>query len=97
MRFGNFLFPQSENPEQDGQVIDDTLAEAQLCDQLGMDAVWFHRSFGPGSVSPAAERAGREAGLTCIAGGCPLMYVDPVDVGHRCMRWWLSRRGRVPT
>lgn len=41
MKFGNFLFPQSENPEQDGQVIDDTLAEARLCDQLGMDAVWL--------------------------------------------------------
>lgn len=41
MKFGNFLFPQSAQPEQDGQVIDETLAEARLCDQLGMDAVWL--------------------------------------------------------
>jgi hypothetical protein len=25
------------------------------------------------------------------------MFCDPVDVGHKCMRWWLQRQGRVPT
>ena len=30
------------------------------------------------------------------AGGCPLMVYPPVDGAHRCMRWWLSRRGRIP-
>jgi hypothetical protein len=34
--------------------------------------------------------------MECIVGGCPLMFCDPVDVGHRCMRWWLQRQGRVP-
>jgi hypothetical protein len=24
------------------------------------------------------------------------MYCAPVDFGHRCMRWWLRRQGRVP-
>jgi hypothetical protein len=24
------------------------------------------------------------------------MYCEPVDFGHRCMRWWLGRQGRVP-
>ncbi len=41
MKFSNFLFPQSENPDQDGQVIDETLAEARLCDELGMHALWL--------------------------------------------------------
>ena len=41
MKFSNFLFPQSENPENDGQVIDDTMAEAILCDQLGMETLWL--------------------------------------------------------
>lgn len=41
MKVSNFLFPQSEIPENDGQVIDETLAEARLCDELGMDAVWL--------------------------------------------------------
>ena len=58
--------------------------------------VWFHRSFGRGSVSPAAIQEAETRGLQCIVGGCPLMYLEPVDLGHRCMRWWLRRRGRIP-
>lgn len=41
MKFSNFLFPQATLPEHDGQVIDETLAEARLCDALGMDALWL--------------------------------------------------------
>jgi alkanesulfonate monooxygenase SsuD/methylene tetrahydromethanopterin reductase-like flavin-dependent oxidoreductase (luciferase family) len=41
VKFSNFLFPQAESPEQDEQVIDETLAEAKLCDELGMDALWL--------------------------------------------------------
>jgi predicted CoA-binding protein len=58
--------------------------------------VWFHRSFGTGSVSDEAVRTCHQQGIACIVGGCPLMFCEPVDVGHRCMRWWLSRRGRIP-
>lgn len=66
------------------------------CAEVGIPRVWFHRSFGAGSVSDAAVREAEARGVTCIVGGCPLMYCEPVDVGHRCMRWWLGRRGRVP-
>jgi hypothetical protein len=38
----------------------------------------------------------RARGLHCIAGGCPRMYCPPVDFGHRCMRWRLRWRARVP-
>ena len=41
MRFSNFLFPESRTPEQDAAVIDETLAEAKLCDELGMDVLWL--------------------------------------------------------
>ena len=57
--------------------------------------VWFHRSFGRGSVSEPAVAACRERGIPCIVGGCPLMYREPIDLAHRCMRWWLERRGRI--
>jgi hypothetical protein len=57
--------------------------------------VWFHRSFGQGSVSDAAVKECEAHGIACIVGGCPLMYCEPVDVGHRCMRWWLDRRRRI--
>ncbi|HEU0203621.1 MAG TPA: CoA-binding protein [Burkholderiaceae bacterium] len=62
----------------------------------GIKQIWFHRSFGEGSVSRAAVKACEELGIRPIVGGCPLMYVEPVDVGHRCFRWWLGRKGRVP-
>ncbi|HEY3350780.1 MAG TPA: CoA-binding protein [Thermoanaerobaculia bacterium] len=62
----------------------------------GVKHVWFHRSFGEGSVSDAALEACRAAGIAPIVGGCPLMYCAPVDVAHRCFRWWLGFKGRLP-
>ena len=66
------------------------------CAEAGVGAVWMHRSFGRGSVSEDAVRECRERGIRCIAGGCPLMFCRPVDLAHRCMAWWLGRRGRLP-
>ena len=62
----------------------------------GIRHVWFHRSFDAGSVSDEALRECAAHGIDPIVGGCPLMYCEPVDLGHRCMRWWLARGGRVP-
>ena len=60
MKFGNFLFPDSRDPERDGIVIDETLREAVLSDELGVDVVWLgeHISMASApmptrSVSPA--------------------------------------------
>ncbi|CAN5518460.1 hypothetical protein BH23ACI1_BH23ACI1_13800 [soil metagenome] len=64
--------------------------------QRGVNAVWFHRSFGQGSVSDDAVQECGRLGLTCIVGGCPLMYCEPVDFPHRCMRAVLRWRGRLP-
>jgi predicted CoA-binding protein len=58
--------------------------------------VWFHRSFGAGSVSDDAVRECEARGIECIVGGCPMMFCNPVDPAHKCMRWWLQRQGRVP-
>jgi uncharacterized protein len=66
------------------------------CAEQGVNHVWLHRSFGTGSVSDPAVRECAARGIHCIVGGCPLMYCQPVDFGHRCFRWWLRRRGRVP-
>lgn len=66
------------------------------CSDLGVRRVWFHRSFGNGSVSEEAVRECDARGIHCIVGGCPLMFCEPVDFGHKCMRWWLQRQGRVP-
>ena len=66
------------------------------CGDHGVPRVWFHRSFGNGSVSEEAVRDCHARHIDCIVGGCPLMFCDPVDFGHTCMRWWLQRQGRVP-
>lgn len=62
----------------------------------GIRRIWLHRSFGAGSVSAEAVEACRERGIPCIVGGCPLMYREPVDLGHRCFRALLGWVGRLP-
>ena len=41
MKFSNFLFPASMDPGKDHQIISETMREAQLCDELGMDMLWL--------------------------------------------------------
>src|ERR1044071_7646027 len=41
MKFSNFLFPAAMEPGKDQQVIQETLREAQLCDELGMEMLWL--------------------------------------------------------
>ncbi len=61
----------------------------------GIRQIWFHRSFGDGSVSAEAVEECRRAGIEPIVGGCPMMFVSP-DPFHRCTRWWLNLRHRIP-
>lgn len=64
--------------------------------ERGVRHIWFHRSFGAGSVSPEAIAICRDGGVEPIVGGCPLMYCPPIDPGHRFFRFWLKLRHRVP-
>jgi predicted CoA-binding protein len=64
--------------------------------ELGITNVWMHRSVGAGSVSAAAAEYGRQQGITVIDGGCPLMFDPTADLGHKCMRFFLSMSGAVP-
>ena len=41
MRFGHFFYPMKFDDSRDGQEIEDCLYEAQLIEELGMDAIWF--------------------------------------------------------
>jgi predicted CoA-binding protein len=66
------------------------------CAAEGIQRVWLHRSFGGGSVSDEAVTVGRDLGLSVIAGGCPMMYLEGADFGHRCMRWILNLTGGLP-
>ncbi len=77
------------HPDQSAQVVREALAR-------GIQHIWFHRSFGDGSVSPEALALCREQGIAPIVGGCPLMYCPPVDLGHRFFHWCLRLQRRLP-
>jgi predicted CoA-binding protein len=66
------------------------------CRELGISHVWIHGSFGFGSVSAEAVAFCRNNGIRVIAGACPMMFLRPVDFGHRCMRTVLGWLGRLP-
>lgn len=66
------------------------------CAASGARRVWMHRAFGPGSVSDEAIALCHEHGIDVIPGGCPMMYLDNADLGHRCMRWILGKMGKLP-
>jgi predicted CoA-binding protein len=70
----------------------------QQCSAAGIRRVWMHRSMGMGSsVSPEAVEYCRQRDITVIAGACPMMYGDDVDLGHTCLRWILRFTGGLPS
>ncbi len=66
------------------------------CAEAGVSRIWIHRSFGEGSVSQEAVDFCRDNNITVIPGGCPMMFCEPVDFGHKCMRWILNLTGGLP-
>ncbi|WP_149537562.1 LLM class flavin-dependent oxidoreductase [Siccirubricoccus phaeus] len=41
LRFSNFLFPEATTPEDDARIIAESLEEAKLCDELGVEVLWL--------------------------------------------------------
>jgi predicted CoA-binding protein len=68
------------------------------CSDAGVPRVWMHQSIGTkaSSVSPAAVEYCRQHDISVIAGACPMMFGDGVDLGHACMRWILRLTGGLP-
>ena len=67
------------------------------CVDAGIRRVWMHESMAKGSsVSPEAVDDCQKHDVHVIAGACPMMYGDGVDLGHACMRWILGVTGRLP-
>ena len=84
----------------DGAVIathpDIASAVVDECAAAGIRQIWLHRSFGPGSVSVEAVERCRQLGLRAIPGACPMMYCEPVDPGHKCIRFLARITGKLP-
>jgi uncharacterized protein len=67
------------------------------CTEAGVRRVWMHQSIGRNSsVSVDAVAYCHQHDIIVIAGACPMMYGDGVDVGHTCMRWILKLTGGLP-
>ena len=73
-----------------------TSTVVEQCKEAGVGYVWMHRSFGTGSVSDKASELCAAAGISFVPGACPMMFCEPVDLGHRCLRWILKASGGLP-
>jgi predicted CoA-binding protein len=86
----------------DGLVIvtspDLTAGLVQQAVAAGIPRVWMHESLVHGGTSVSAEAVAlcRQHGIRLIAGACPMMYCQPVDIGHRCMCWLMKVTGGLP-
>jgi uncharacterized protein len=75
------------------QAADDLVRQ---CARAGVRHVWMHRALGQGSVSAQAAAYCRENGIAVIDGACPMMFAEPVDIVHNCMRVVLGWVGQLP-
>lgn len=92
MKFGDFLFPDSRDPDADGRVIDETLAEARLADALGIDVVWLaeHHFDGicayadpivfAGALAPALRRASLGVAVVQVSLHHPIRLAEQLAV-----------------
>jgi predicted CoA-binding protein len=68
------------------------------CAALGINNVWMHNGMNQSgsSVSEEAVKFCHEHGITVIPGGCPMMFIEHTDIGHKVMRWMKNLTGSLP-
>lgn len=66
------------------------------CAEAGVSLVWFHNAIGSGSFSKDAIKLCEEKNISYIPSGCPMMYIKPVDFGHKCIKGMLKLTGKIP-
>ena len=64
------------------------------CAELGINKVWFHRTFGPGNYSDEVIKFCKEKNIEIISAGCPMMHITP-DPFHKCFRFVLKVAGKL--
>ena len=68
------------------------------CAEAGVARVWMHQSMMKSvtSVSQEAVAFCTEQNISVIDGACPMMFCQPVDFGHKCMRFVMRFTGGMP-
>ena len=46
-------------------------------------------------MSVEAVELAKQSGVNVIPGACPMMFCEPVDMGHKCIKWLLAAMGRL--
>lgn len=80
-------------PANIGQIVDECIA-------LKIPRIWIHHMPGTSDpsaagISPQVIEQCRMNGITLIPGACPMMFAENADLGHRCIKWFLSVTGRL--
>jgi predicted CoA-binding protein len=75
--------------EESAHVVED-------CHAAGVPRVWLHRGLGAGSLTYEAVDACHRYGISVIPGGCPNMFGETSDLGHRCMCGLLKLTHKIP-
>lgn len=65
---------------------------------VGVPRIWMHESLVKAATSVSQEGVllAQQHGVALIAGSCPMMHVQPVDLAHRCMCWLMKVTKRMP-
>ena len=101
---GDACYPDLKSiPETPDGVVIVTKPEAaeeivRECAELGIRSVWMHNGMNllGSSVSEKAVALCREHGIAAIPGGCPMMFVEDADFGHRLICWFQRVSGKMP-
>ena len=66
--------------------------------ELGIKNIWMHKGIDSktASVSDEAVKFCHENNINVIPGGCPMMYINNADMGHKFMRWIKNLTGSLP-
>ena len=95
MKFSDFLFPESRDPQRDRLVLEETLSEARLADELGVDALWLAEHHFDG-ICAYVDPVSFSAALAVGALPAPMQLVAPATAAAPSKLGDLSRfRGIV--
>jgi predicted CoA-binding protein len=71
-----------------------TMEAVDDCLAADIPLVWLHDALSPGAATPEAINKLRAADRRVIPGLCPMLYLQPVDPAHFCLKWMLRLAGK---